>query len=106
MIYLLSKSPILSTQALVLSGLVLKLNVNKQRLRVVRNKDSISYLSEISGQETEGEESDPHNKVPGASLSGFEFQLTTCHLDKWMSISESLKLICTMWVIPIAAPQC
>jgi hypothetical protein len=63
---------------------------------VVRNKDSIPYLSEISGQETEGEEGNPQNRVPGASLSGFEFQLTTCHLDKWMSISESSKLICTL----------
>lgn len=77
-------------------GSCTKTNVNKQRLRVVRNKDSIRYLSEVSGQETEEEEGDLQNSVPGASLSGFEFQLTTCHLDKWMSTSESLKLICTL----------
>lgn len=50
----------------------------------------------MRGLEAEGEEGDTQNVVSGASLSTFEFQLTTCHVDKWMSISESLKVVCTL----------
>lgn len=57
----------------------------------------------ILGLDTEGEERDPQNMVSGAGLSGFEFQLTTCHLTKWMSTSESLTVMGTLGVILTAA---
>lgn len=59
----------------------------------------------MRGLEAGGEEGGTQTVVSGASLSGFEFQLTTRHLDKCMSISESLGVMCTLVVTSTAASR-
>lgn len=59
----------------------------------------------MRGLEAKGEEGGTQPVVSGASLSGFEFQLTTRHLDKWMSISESQGVMCTLVVTSTAASR-